>query len=99
MGALLAAGHRVSILTGSSNMPVTQQDFDEKANYLRSLGMGESYNDMTVISNQIKGGLPQAKADWLQMAGADIYVDNSKANASAAIGVVDMVLVPWATRV
>ena len=99
MSALMAAGHRVSILTGVSSMPVTQQDFDDKANYLRSLGMAESYDDMTVISNKVKGGLAIAKSLWLRDAGADIFVDNSTANAEEAIKYVDIVLVPWATRV
>lgn len=99
MGALMAAGHRVSILTGTSSMPVTQADFDNKADYLRSLGMGESYQDMTVISNKIDGGLAVAKAGWLRDVGADLFVDNSTANAQEAVKYVDLVLVPWATRV
>ena len=98
--ALIAAGHRVGVLTGSSSYPVTQADWDNKANYLNALGMGESYHDLTVISNQIKGGLANAKAQWCASNGVDIYVDNSEANAQAAVDAgVDLVMVPWATKV
>lgn len=98
--ALIAAGHRVGVLTGSSSDPVTQADWDNKANYLNSLGFGQSYHDLTVISNQVPGGLAQAKADWLSANGVDIYVDNSQANAEAAVEAgIDFVVVPWASKV
>lgn len=98
--AMMCAGHVVSILTGTSSMPVTQKDYDNKANYLNELGMGQSYNDMTVISNQVKGGLADAKAQWLVMNGVDIFIDNSQANCEAAVAAgVDIALCPWATRV
>jgi hypothetical protein len=98
--ALIAAGHRVGVLTGTSNNPVTQEDWDNKANYLNSLGFGESYHDLTVISNQVLGGLAQAKADFLSANGVDIYIDNSQSNAQAAVEAgVAFVLVPWASKV
>lgn len=98
--AMIAAGHRVGILTGSASDPVTQADWDNKANYLNSIGMGESYQDLTVISNQVKGGLANAKAQFCAQNGVDIYCDNSQANAQAAVDAgVDLVLVPWASKV
>ena len=98
--AMMCAGHRVSILTGCANSPVTQQDWDNKANYLNELGMGQSFNDMTVLYSGIAGGLDKAKAAWCASQGVDIAIDNSKANAAAMIVAgVACVLVPWATRV
>lgn len=97
--ALMAAAHRVTIITGIADDIVTQEDFDEKSQYLCALGMAESYNDMVVISNNVKGGLAKAKAMWCKNHGVDILIDNNKENAKAAISYVPLVLVPWATRV
>ena len=98
--AMIAAGHRVGVLTGSSSNPVTQDDWDNKANYLVSLGFGESYHDLTVISNKVSGGLAAAKAQYLSDAGADIFIDNNQENCEAAAAAgVEFCLVPWATRV
>jgi hypothetical protein len=98
--SLQAAGHRVSVLTGCASDPLTQQDWDDKANYLNSLGCGSCYDDLTVISHGVKGGLAQAKAQWCASTGVDVLMDNSKDNAKAAAAAgVPLVLVPWATRV
>lgn len=98
--ALMAAGHRVSVVTGTANDTATQTDFDEKSNYLNALGMGQSYTDMTVIPSSISGGLPNAKAKWAKSQSVDIAVDNSKANAKAYVNIgIPLVLVPWASRV
>ena len=98
--ALMAAGHRVTVLTGYGDGQVTQAIFDEKANYLNSLGFGQSYNDMTVIANGPGVDLAAKKADYCVSEGVDILIDNSKANAKAAVAAgVPLVLVPWASRV
>ena len=98
LSALKACGHRISVLTGTSSDPVTQQDFDEKANFLNKLGLGESYDDMTVISNS--GNLAQMKAQICVDEKVDVFIDNSRANADAAVSAgVPLVLVPWASRV
>lgn len=96
--ALKACGHRISVLTGVSSNPVTQQDFDEKANFLNQLGLGESYDDMTVISN--KGNLAKAKAQFCVDNDIDVLIDNSRANCQQAVAMgVPLVLCPWASRV
>ena len=98
--SLMAAGHRVSVVTGTGDDTVTQQEWDAKANYLNSLGMGQSYGTLTVISNSVSGGLPAAKAQWCVDNGVDCLIDNSKENAKAAVDAgVDLVMVPWASRV
>ena len=99
LSAIKAAGYHVSILTGASDNPVTQQTFDDKAGFLCNLGLSECYDDMTVISTAIKGGLANAKANWCRDNSVDILADNSKSNARAAAQYVPLVLVPWATRV
>jgi hypothetical protein len=97
---LMSCGHRVSIVTGTGNDVATQQDFDEKANYLNSLGMGQSYDTLVVISNSVKGGLPNAKAQWCVDNSVDCIVDNSKANCAAAADAgIKLTLCPWASRV
>jgi len=98
--SLQAAGHRVSIVTGTANPTASQQDFDEKANYLNSIGMGQSYDDLTVIAHGDDGGIANAKAQWCKDNSVDCLIDNSKANAKAAVAIgIPLVLVPWASRV
>lgn len=98
LSALKACGHRISVLTGVSSNPVTQQDFDEKANFLNQLGMGQSYDDMTVISN--KGNLAKAKAQWCADNSIDVLIDNSRENCTQATSIgIPLVLCPWASRV
>ena len=51
MSSLMAAGHIVSVVTGTSDGPPTQADYDNKAAYLTNLGMGQCWHDLTVISH------------------------------------------------
>ena len=95
--ALKAAGHRITVLTGSSDPNVGPQDFAEKSQYLASLGCGNCWDDMTVLGAQ-DDELSQAKADYCKSNGVDIVIDNDKTNAAAMSTVVPIVLVPWATR-
>ncbi len=96
----MSAGHRVSVLTGSGAPTITQREWEEKANYLNELGMGQSYDDLTVISNQVAGGLATAKAQWLCDNGVDVFIDNNRNNCEAALSVgIDLVLLPYATQV
>lgn len=98
LSALKACGHRISVLTGCSSEPVTQQDFDDKANFLNKLGFGESYDDMTVISN--KGNLAKAKAQWCFDNSVDVLIDNNQSNCQQAVKTgIPLALCPWASRV
>ena len=95
--SLRAAGHRVSILTGTGDDEVTQDIFTAKANYLNSLGCGSCWDDMTVLSDK---DIPGTKATWCADNGVDIMIDNDKDNAKAiAAAGIPLVLVPWASRV
>ena len=99
MSALMAAGHIVSVLTGTSNTVATQADFDNKVAYLTSLGCNECWNDMTVIAHT-DADLADQKAAWCATNGVDVLIDNTVANVKAANDAgVDLVLVPWASRV
>lgn len=99
MSALKAAGHRVSILTGTANPTATQQDFNEKSNYLNSMGCGQCWDSMTVVAHGGNVNLADAKANWLSSNGVDVLIDNDKDNAKAATKAgVPLVLVPWASR-
>lgn len=101
MSSLAAAGHIVSIVTGTSDGPPTQQDFDNKAAYMANLGCAECWHDLTLIAHP--GGtdqLAQVKAKWMIDNGVDVLIDNTVANVKAASAAgVDLVLVPWASRV
>lgn len=93
--SLIAAGHRVTVLTGAGDAMADQQLWDKKAGYLSSLGMAESYTDMTVVT----GNVPEQKLAYCQNNQVDIAIDNSKENARAMTQCVPLVLVPWASRV
>lgn len=97
MTALKAAGWTVEILSGVTGV-ATQADFENKSNYLNSLGCGQCWDHMTVVSHPT-GDVAGAKAQWLSEHGADVFIDNSKSNAKQAIKAgVPLVLVPWASR-
>ena len=96
MCALKAQGDHVSVVSGSGNNPPSGNTFQDKCNYLCSLGVTECWDDLTVIS----GDIPAGKAKWAQENGCSVAFDNSKANAKALLAAgVPLVLVPWATRV
>ena len=98
MSALMAAGHRVTVVTGTQSDQATQQDFDDKANYLNSLGCGQSFDDLVVLAAP-PGDLANAKAEFLSANGYHVLIDNDKGNAKAATKAgVPLVLVPWASR-
>ena len=101
MSSLVAAGHIVSVVTGTSDGPPTQADYDNKAAYLTNLGMGECWHDLTVISHP--GGedeLAAVKTQWLVDNGVDVFIDNTVANIKAASKAgISLCLVPWATRI
>ena len=100
MSALMAAGHIVSVITGTSDDSPTQQDFDNKCAYLTNLGMSECWNDMTLLSRSSTQDLAVLKANWLVVNGCDVFVDNSIANIKAAsMAGIALCLVPWASRV
>ena len=98
MQALRAAGHVVTVLTGTGDEAATQEVWTEKCQYLATLGCGNCWDDMTVIASP-GGPSSDEKAKWCNEHGVDILIDNSKENAKAAIAAgVPLVLVPWATR-
>ena len=99
MAALRAAGHVVTILTGTTEHAATEVIWQEKANYLKQLGLGACWDEMTVLADLYLADYPNRKGVWCKEHGVDILIDNSKANARGAIEAgVDLVLVPWATR-
>lgn len=91
MQALRAAGHRVVVVTGSAAPAVTEQDLQDKANYLQQLGLAEAYDELVVVADPTD----ETKTQWLEDNGAALLVDNKKANAKAAPC---LTLVPWQTR-
>ena len=98
LSAIKAAGYRVSILTGAADNPITQSTFNDKSNFLNEMGLGQCWDDMTVLSSM--GDLAQTKAKWCSDNSVDVLIDNSIPNAKAAVANgIPLVLVPWASRV
>ena len=98
MTALMAAGHSVVVLTGTAEDVVTQEVWDNKHQYLNTLGCGTCWNQLTIIASPDGSG-SDAKAKWCDKNGVDILIDNSNENARAATAAgVPLVLVPWASR-
>lgn len=93
LSALKAAGHTVVILTGCSSDTATQRDWDEKAAYLSSLGLGACWDELVVFSSPPHKG----KAKWCAKHHVDLLIDNSTKTADLATSGC-VVLVPWATR-
>lgn len=99
LSAVKAAGHAVIVLTGTPTDKATQEDWDDKRNYLQSMGCGSCWDKLVVVPHK-PGELAEAKAAYCKANGIDVLIDNSKDNAKAAIAAgVPLVLVPWASRV
>lgn len=95
--ALRAADHRVTILTGCSNSPVTKADFDAKVQLLSGLGCVGCWDYMVVFGCH-GDELAKAKAAWMKEHHVDLFFDNDERNVAAATPVVPLVLLPWTTR-
>jgi HK97 family phage prohead protease len=100
MSALKANGHTVVVLTGTQNGDPTPEDFEQKANYLNSLGCGSAcYDQLEILNGTKHQDLAELKGKWCKDNGVDILIDNDKDNAKAASADgVPLVLVPWASR-
>lgn len=90
MSALVAAGHQVYVLTGSSSPTVTKQDRAEKKHYLEQLGCGQSYTKLKVFPDPPH----KAKAKFCQKYNVNLLFDNSVKNAQLASKFCTVVL-PW----
>lgn len=95
--ALQAAGHKITILTGTDDDKATQKDFDEKAEFLCGLGCVACWDQMVVFAASGKK-LAKAKALWMRDNHVSIFIDNDLDNAQRATPYVPLVLVPWTTR-
>lgn len=80
MSALKAAGHRVTVMTGASTKHPTQDDLDEKAQYLNTLGMGKLYDDLVVFADPPH----KAKAKFCKTQHIDALFDNDVQNLNRA---------------
>jgi hypothetical protein len=99
MSALLAAGHTVTVLTGNGAKIPGTEDYQEKQNFLNSLGCGACYDFLVVLNNTTGASTAQEKAEWCENNHVDMLIDNTKDNADAANNVDGLcALVPWATR-
>jgi hypothetical protein len=95
LAAARQAGAQVAVLTGIHGASqITPSDCETKRAYLAQLGF-TAYDTLVVFPDN--GNLPQAKAQWCQAHGADVLIDNNRANAQASTDAC-LVLVPWATR-
>jgi hypothetical protein len=95
MTSLVACGHTVWVVTGVEEPDPTTEDCQQKEFLLTQLGfkLDVQYDNLICLPPPH----PENKAQWLSDNGADILIDNDKANAAAAAGIC-LVLVPWQTR-
>lgn len=94
MRSLRSAGFTVDVLTGVSGEKATQEDLDQKAAFLRSLGCDNCFDNLVLVPDPH----PENKASYMREVGCDMLIDNNKNNAKAAADIC-IALVPWQTRV
>ena len=101
MSALQAAGHTVIVLTGTGDDTATQQEWQEKANYLTSLGCGSCWDQLVIMAHPASGpDLADLKAKWLMDNGVELFADSTMENAKAANKAgVPLVLVPQGSKI
>jgi len=84
MDGLRGVGAEVHVLSGVRHSdPATQADAEEKKALLDSLGCGDSYDELIVVSGPEKK-VPGEKVGYMRHVGAVALFDNSKANITAA---------------
>lgn len=90
--ALMAAGHRVSVVTGCSGDKVSAQDKADKASYLSQIGFerGAQYDKLKVFPDPPH----KKKAKWCKKHNVAFLFDNSVKNAQLASEYCT-VLLPW----
>jgi hypothetical protein len=96
MCALKASGENtIYIVSGNGATSTSGNTWQEKCDYLQSVGVTKCWDSLTVVG----GDIPAAKAQFCKDHNVDVAIDNSKPNAKAMIAAgVSLVLVPWATR-
>lgn len=82
MRGLRAQGHQVHVVSGTHHAPATQEDADEKAELLESLGCGDCYDALAVISGPEKR-VADGKVNYMRHVGSTVLVDNRKQNIKA----------------
>jgi hypothetical protein len=100
MSALQAAGHTVIVLTGTSDPTATQQRWQEKANYLTSIGCGQCWDILVIMSHAGPANLSDLKAQWLVDNDVSLYADSTMSNAKAANSAgIPLVIVPQGSKI
>lgn len=98
MSALHASGWRVVVLTGVADGSSSDEaGWEAKRAKLKVAGV--TAWDELVLIGAIGDALAEAKARWCEANGACLLIDNSKANAQAAVQAGVFTLVPWGSRV
>lgn len=99
MCALKAAGHHITVLTGDTGgWPMGQAGWDKKYSMLESVGVTDCWDELVFIELTDQA-LADAKGQWCAANGIAVLIDNTKANAQAAIdNRIPLALVPWETR-
>ena len=101
MGAIVAKGDRVFIITGVPSFTVAPADVDAKQTYLASMGITPAlYSDLIVLPLDPGGdtGHSLGKAQALVDNAIECLFDNSKANIKAAAAVGVLTFYVWNSR-
>lgn len=85
MQGLIAAGHKVHVLTGTHTAKITPQEMSEKHSLLAQLGFvkGRDYDQLDVVPGP-ESDVAENKVRYMQAVGASHLIDDRKANCKAA---------------
>lgn len=95
MSGLRADGHYVAVISAAEGDPSPSGNtWDSKCQFLQSVGF-TAWDELVTVT----GDVPALKAQWCSDHAVQIFCDNNKANARAAVKAgIPLVLVPWESR-
>ena len=95
MSGLRNEGHYVALISAISSSPsASGNTWQSKCDFLNGVGF-TAWDELVTV----EGDIPALKAQWCQDHAVQIFCDNDKRNAKAAVAAgIPLVLVPWETR-
>ena len=92
---LRADGHYITVISAIESDPsASGNSWASKAAFLTQVNF-TAWDQMVTV----EGNVPKLKAQWCKNNGVQIFCDNNKKNARAAVAAgIPLVLVPWESR-
>lgn len=99
MSALKSCGHTVIVVTGTGDDTATQQRWQEKCDYLTSLGCGQCWDELVIMAHP-GGDIADDKSAWMVANDVHCFIDSTMVNAkSANLAGIPLVLVPQGSKI